>query len=46
VLEGLHVLYSSPTHCAGDKIEENEIGGACTADGEGEMRVQDFVEKT
>jgi hypothetical protein len=27
---------------AGDKIEKNEIGGACSSDGEGEKQVQGF----
>ena len=28
---------------SGDKIEKNEMGGACSSYGEKEMRVQDFV---
>jgi hypothetical protein len=31
------------THsCAGDKIEKNEMGGACSADGGVESHVQGF----
>jgi hypothetical protein len=33
-------------YCAGDKIEKNEIGGACSAYGGGERRVQGFGEET
>jgi hypothetical protein len=36
-------LYSSPNV---DKIEKNEMGRACSADGEGERRVQGFGEET
>jgi hypothetical protein len=31
---------------AGDKIEKNELGGACSADGVGERRVQGFGGET
>jgi hypothetical protein len=31
---------------AGDKIEKNERGGACSWDGGGERRVQGFDEET
>jgi hypothetical protein len=34
------------TYCAGDKIEKNEMGGACSAYGGGERCVQDFGGKT
>jgi hypothetical protein len=27
-------------YCSGDKIEKNEMGGACSADGEEERRIQ------
>jgi hypothetical protein len=30
---------------AGDKIEKNEVGGACSSDGEGKRRVQGFGEE-
>jgi hypothetical protein len=33
-------------YCAGDKIEKNEMGGACSADGGGERRVQVFGGET
>jgi hypothetical protein len=33
-------------YCAGDKIEKNEMGGACSAYGGGERRVQGFGGKT
>jgi hypothetical protein len=33
-------------YCAGDKIEKNEIGGAYSAYGGGERRVQGFGGKT
>ena len=33
-------------YCAGDKIEKNEMGGACSAYGVGERRVQGFGGKT
>jgi len=33
-------------HCAGDQIEKNEIGAACSAYGGGERRVQGFVGET
>jgi hypothetical protein len=29
-------------HCAGDKIDKNEMGGACSAYGGAERRVQGF----
>jgi hypothetical protein len=40
-----HKQYSRPvlTHyCAGDEIEKNEMGGACSGNGGGEGRVQGF----
>ena len=33
--EELNDLYWSPKYCAGDKIEKNEMGGACSAYGGG-----------
>jgi hypothetical protein len=33
-------------YCAGDKIEKNEVGGACSAYGGGERRVQGFGGET
>jgi hypothetical protein len=33
-------------NCAGEKIEKNEMGGACSADGGGERRVQGFGGET
>jgi hypothetical protein len=39
-----HNLYSH--NCAGDKIEKNEMDGACSADVGGERRVQGFGRKT
>ena len=44
--EELNVLYPSPNNCSGDKIETNEMGGACSAYGVGERRVQGFVGET
>ena len=29
-------------YCPGDKIEKNEMGGACSAYGRGERRIQGF----
>jgi hypothetical protein len=40
-----HALWSH-FHCAGDKIEKNEMNEACSADGVGERRVQGFGGKT
>jgi hypothetical protein len=40
--EELHELYFSPNNCAGDKIEKNEMGGACSSDGEGKRHVRGF----
>ena len=37
-----HLCYSLKQYCAGDKIEKNEMGGACSAYGGGERRVQGF----
>jgi hypothetical protein len=37
--EELNDLYSSPQYCAGDNIQ-NEMGGACSAYGGRERRVQ------
>jgi hypothetical protein len=33
-------------YCAGDKIENNEMDGACSAYGGEDRRVQDFGGKT
>ena len=33
-------------YCAGDKIENNEMGGVCSACGGGERRVQGSVGET
>jgi hypothetical protein len=33
-------------YCAGDKIEKNEMGGACSSDGGGERLVQGFGGET
>jgi hypothetical protein len=33
-------------YCAGDKIEKNEMGGACSSDVGGERRVQGFSGET
>jgi hypothetical protein len=33
-------------YCAGDKIEKNEMGGACSADGGGEGPVKGFGGET
>ena len=32
------MICTATKHCSGDKIEENEIGWACSACGEGERR--------
>jgi hypothetical protein len=44
--EELHNLYPFTPYCAGDKIEKNEMGGACSAYGAGERRVQTFGGKS
>jgi len=33
-------------YCSGDKIEKNETGGACSAYGEEERRIQGFGGET
>ena len=39
----LNDLYSSPNiYCPGDKIENSEMGGACSAYGGDERHIQDF----
>jgi hypothetical protein len=43
--EELHDLYSTH-YFAGDKIRNNEIGGACCSDGGGERRVHGFGGET
>jgi hypothetical protein len=35
-----------PTYYAGDKIEKNEMGEACSSDGGGDMIVQGFGGET
>jgi len=35
-------LGNSVSYCVGDKIEINEMGGASSAYGGGERRIQDF----
>jgi hypothetical protein len=40
--EELNDLYSSPSIVRVSKIEKNEMGGACSAYGGGERRVQRF----
>jgi hypothetical protein len=40
--EELNVLYCSPNICAGDKIEKNGMGRACSMYGGGERHVQGF----
>jgi len=45
--EELNLMLCTLTHyCAGDKIEKNGIGGACSAYGGGERRVQGFSGKS
>jgi hypothetical protein len=39
-------MICTPHYCAGDKIEKNEMGGACSSDGGGERRVQRFGGET
>ena len=38
--------YTIQSYCAGDKIEKNEMGGACSAYGGGERREQGFGGET
>jgi hypothetical protein len=40
--EELNYLLLLTHYCAGDKIEKNEMGGACSACGEEERRVRRF----
>jgi hypothetical protein len=41
------MLFVTPNrYCAGDRIEKNEMGGACSLDGGGERRVQGFGGET
>jgi len=40
--EELNYLYCSPSVVSGDKIEKNEMGGACSAYGREERRIQGF----
>jgi hypothetical protein len=44
--EELLDLYCSPNFFSGDKMEKNEMGGACNAIGEGKCRVQGFRAET
>jgi hypothetical protein len=44
--EELNDLYSSPINCSGDKIEKNEMGGACSAYGGGERCIHGFGGET
>ena len=39
-------LLSSSSHCSGDKIEKNEMGGACSVYGGEERRIQGFGGET
>ena len=36
----------TPEYCSGDKIEKNEMGGACSAYGGEERRIQGFSGET
>jgi hypothetical protein len=40
------MIYIVTHYCSGDKIEKNEMGGACRSDGGDERRVQDFGGET
>jgi hypothetical protein len=44
--EELNDLYCSPQYYLGDKIEKNEMGGACSAYGGEENRIQGFGGET
>ena len=44
--EELNDLYCSPNTFSGDKIEKNEIGGACSAYRVEERRIQGFGGET
>ena len=44
--EELNDLYTSPRHSAGDKIEKNEMGGACGTYGGRERCAQGFGGET
>jgi hypothetical protein len=39
------VMPEGTHYCAGDKIEKNDMGGACSSDRGGERRVQGLVGK-
>jgi hypothetical protein len=43
-LNDLYVLLTQ--YCSSDKIEKNEVSGACSAYGGEERRIQDFVGET
>ena len=45
-IEELNDLYSSFKFCSHDKIEKNEMGGACSAYGGEERRIQGFGGET
>ena len=40
------LLYGTRLHCSGDKIEENEMGGACSAYVREEKCIQGFGGET
>jgi len=42
----IHLCCPLKQNCAGDKIEKNEMGGACSAYAGGERRVQGFGGET
>jgi hypothetical protein len=44
--EELNVYVLITQYCTGNQIEKNEMGGACSAYGGGERRVQDFGGET
>jgi hypothetical protein len=44
--EELNDLYCLPKYCSGDKIEKNEMGGACSAYGGKERNIQGFGGET
>jgi hypothetical protein len=44
--EELTDLYSSPQYCSGDKIDKNEMGGACGTYGGEERFIQGFGGET
>jgi hypothetical protein len=36
------MMMTMTNYCAGDKIEKNEFGGECSAQGGGKRRIQGF----